>query len=151
MSKSYHSILVPYDGSTHSQKALKFAIDIANAFDSPIHLVNVLDVSAVSPPGKILSQGARKTLDQIKNSIRASTEAHLQKVQNDYKNSGAVIKKAVLDGDIVGKLLKFAQDNNIDMIIIGSRGRSGISKIMTLGSTSRRISEMASCPVVIVR
>ncbi|MDC8451376.1 MAG: universal stress protein [Candidatus Nitrosotalea sp.] len=151
MSKSYQNIMVPYDGSTYSQKALKMAIKMARAFDSSIYLVNVLDITTVSPPGQIWSKETRKTLDQIKNSIKTSTESYLKKMQKDYKDSGIMIKGFVLEGDVAGKLLKFIQDNDIELVIIGSRGLSGISKIMTLGSVSRKVSELAKYPVVIVR
>jgi nucleotide-binding universal stress UspA family protein len=151
MSKPYSNILVPYDGSTYSQKALKMAIEMARAFDSSLYLVNVIDISAVSPPGKIHSKSTQKTLDQIRNSVKTSVESYLQKIQKNYIDSGVIVKGFVLEGDIVGKLLKLIQDRDIDLIIIGSKGLSGISKIITLGSVSRRISELAKCPVVIVR
>ncbi|SMH70728.1 universal stress protein [Candidatus Nitrosotalea okcheonensis] len=150
MDKSYRNILVPYDGSMYSQKALKMAIEMAKSFDSFIYLVNVVDVSTVNPPGQILSKGKRKTLEQIKNSIMISTESHLKEIGINYKNSGIVIKSVVLEGDVTRELLKFIQDNDIDLTIIGSKGRSGISKVLTLGSTSRKISELAKCPVIIM-
>jgi nucleotide-binding universal stress UspA family protein len=151
MGKLYSNILVPYDGSAYSQKALKTAINMANAFDSSLHLVNVIDVSAVSPPGQIHSKNTRKTLDQIKSTVKTSVESYLQKIQKDYGDSGVIIKGFVLEGDITEKLLQFTQDHDIDLVIIGSKGLSGISKIKTLGSVSRKISELAKCPVIIVR
>lgn len=151
MSKSYSNILVPYDSSKYSQKALKMAFEMASAFNSSLYLVNVLDVSSVSPPGKIRSKNTQKTLDQIKNAVKTSVESYLQKIQKDYGDSGIIVKGFVLEGDVAGKLLKFIQDHNIDLVIIGSKGLSGVSKIMTLGSVSRKISELAKCPVVIVR
>ncbi|WP_101476818.1 universal stress protein [Candidatus Nitrosotalea bavarica] len=151
MGKSYNNILVPYDGSTYSQKALKMAFNMARAFDSALHLVNVIDVSTVSPPGQIRSKDTRKTLDQIKSTVKTSVESYLQKIQKEYVDSGVIVKGFVLEGDITGKLLKFIEDYNIDLVIIGSKGLSGVSKIMTLGSVSRKVSELAKCPVVIVR
>ncbi len=151
MNKSYSNILVPYDGSEYSQKALKISINMARAFGSSVYLVNVVDVTTVSPPGQIRSKETRKSLEQIKNSIKASAETHLQKIQKDYNNSGIIMKGLVLEGDVSSKLLKFIQDNNIDLVIIGSKGLSGISKIKTLGSVSRKVSELAKCPVMIIR
>lgn len=151
MNKAYSNILVPYDSSKYSQKALKMAFEMASAFNSSLYLVNVIEISSVSPPGKIRSKNTQKTLDQIKNSVKTSVEAYLQKIQEDYGNSGIIVKGFVLEGDVSGKLLKFIQDRNIDLVIIGSKGLSGVSKIMTLGSVSRKISELAKCPVVIVR
>lgn len=143
--------MVPYDGSTYSQKALKMSMEMARAFDSSIYLVNVIDITTVSPPGQIRSKETRKTLDQIKSSIKNSAESYLQKIQKDYKDSGVIIKGFVLEGDVAEKLLKFIQDNDIDLAVIGSKGLSGISKIKTLGSVSRKVSELAKCPIVIVR
>lgn len=151
MSKLYNNILVPYDGSTYSQKALKMAVNMAREFESSLYLVNVIDVSAVSPPGQIHSKNTRKTLDQIKSTVKTSIESYLQKIQKDYEDSGVIVKGFVLEGEITGKLLKFTQDHNIDLVIIGSKGLSGVSKIKTLGSVSRKISELAKCPVIIVR
>ena len=151
MSKLYNNILVPYDGSVHSQKALKMAVHMASTFDSSLYLVNVIDVSAVSPPGQIHSKNTRKTLDQIKSTVKTSIESYLQKIQKDYEDSGVIVKGFVLEGEITGKLLKFTQDHDIDLVIIGSKGLSGVSKIKTLGSVSRKISELAKCPVIIVR
>lgn len=151
MSKLYNNILVPYDGSTYSQKALKMAVNMASEFESSLYLVNVIDVSAVSPPGQIHSKNTRKTLDQIKSTVKTSIESYLQKIQKDYEDSGVIVKGFVLEGEITGKLLKFTQDHDIDLVIIGSKGLSGVSKIKTLGSVSRKISELAKCPVIIVR
>lgn len=150
MNKDYGNILVPYDGSPYSQKALKMAFNMASAFDSSLYLVNVIDISNVNPPGKIRSKESRKTLDQIKNSIKISVETYLQKIQKEYE-AGIIVKGFVLEGDVTEKLLKFIENRNIDLVIIGSKGLSGISKIITLGSISRKISELAKCPVIIVR
>ena len=151
MSKLYSNILVPYDGSTYSQKALKMAVNMASEFESSLYLVNIIDVSAVSPPGQIHSKNTRKTLDQIKSTVKTSIESYLQKIQKDYEDSGVIVKGFVLEGEITEKLLKFTQDHDIDLVIIGSKGLSGVSKIKTLGSVSRKISELAKCPVIIVR
>jgi nucleotide-binding universal stress UspA family protein len=150
MNRKYKNILVPYDGSKHSQKALEMAVDMGSMFGSTLYVVNVADLSTVSPPGWNLSQGTRKTISQITKSVKNTSELQLKKIQEKYRDSGVPMKEFVLEGNAVDKLLKFAQDKEIDLIIIGSRGLSGISKIMTLGSTSRKISEMAKCPVTIV-
>jgi nucleotide-binding universal stress UspA family protein len=57
----------------------------------------------------------------------------------------------VLIGDSVsGKILELAEKDNVDLIIIGNVGLSGISKLKTLGSVSRAVSERSPCPVLIV-
>ena len=56
----------------------------------------------------------------------------------------------VLLGDPANKIIEFADSQKTDLIIMGSVGLRGINKIKTLGNVSRRVSEMASCPVLIV-
>ena len=65
--------------------------------------------------------------------------------------SKAVVKIAVSLGDSVAeKILEIAKTEKADLIIIGNVGRGGISKLKTLGSVSRAVSERALCPVTIV-
>lgn len=124
---------------------------MANQFGSTLHLVNVIDVSSVSPPGQIHSKNTRKALNEIKITVKNSVESYLQKIQKNYGDSGVIVKGFVLEGDVIGKLLEFVEDRNIDLIVMGSRGLSKVSKKKTLGSISRKISELAKCSIVIVR
>ena len=151
MVKPYNNILVPYDSSIHAQKALRMAFNMTKAFDSSLYLVNVMDISGVSPPGKIRQNDTRKTIDQIKNAVKTSVESYLEKIRKEYGDLGVIVKGFVLEGDVSTKLLKFIQDYDIDLVIIGSKGLSGVSKIKTIGSVSRKISELANCPIIIVR
>lgn len=151
MGKPYNNILVPYDGSTYSQKALKTAINMAREWDSSIHLVNVIDANALSPAGQIRSKHIKKTLDQVKSTVKTSVESYLQKIQKGHGESKVIVKGFVLKGNVTGKLLEFIQEYNIDLVIIGSMGLSKVSKTIKLGSTSRKISELAKCAVLIVR
>ncbi len=60
-------------------------------------------------------------------------------------------KGSVLEGSTANELLKSIKENRIDLVVIGSQGLSGLSRIKALGSVSRKISELADCPVMIVR
>jgi len=75
----------------------------------------------------------------------------LEKKKEDIKKiSGLEIETRLLIGHISNTIIDFAAKENIDLIVIGNVGRSGISKLKTLGSVSRSISERALCPVMIV-
>jgi nucleotide-binding universal stress UspA family protein len=68
----------------------------------------------------------------------------------EYKEAGEIdVSTHVLIGDPASKILEFADSQKVDLIIMGSVGLRGINR-RTLGSVSRRVSEMASCPVLIV-
>ena len=66
----------------------------------------------------------------------------IQRVKADY---------SVRAGNITEQILKFAKQKKITLIIIGSQGLHGFGKLKTLGSTSRKVSELANCPVLIIR
>ena len=57
----------------------------------------------------------------------------------------------ILQGNVASEILNFAKKKRISLIIMGSKGLHGIEKIMTLGSVSRKVSEQAKCPVLLVR
>lgn len=56
----------------------------------------------------------------------------------------------IISGNPVDSILKFMRGRKIDLIIMGSQGRHGIGKLRTLGSVSRKVTELATCPVMIV-
>jgi len=149
--KIYDKILIPYDGSKFSEKALETAKILAKTSDSTLYIVAVLDVSDVSPPGLIRSKETRKTFDQIRNSIRRSVETALEQREQECRHVGIKVYTQISEGSASDELLKFITKNNIDLVVIGSQGLSGFSKLKALGSVSRKISELADCPVLIVR
>ena len=151
MSNTYSKILVPFDGSKFSKKAIKIALDLARVHNSSLYVVNVVDISAVNSPGKIHSKESHKSLAEIRKAIIDSARSQINKIQEECFSSGIVTKGVVLEGLAHQKLLQFIKENSIDLVVIGSRGLSRVSKIMALGSVSRRISELAEIPVIIVR
>ena len=148
---SYSKILVPYDGSKFSQKALQTAKILAKAYGSTIYLSTVVDVSYVPPPGLIRSRETRKSFAQIKDSVRHSVETALEQRKEECKYEGIKVSTHITEGSASDELLKFIIKNDIDLVVIGSQGLSGFSKLRALGSVSRKISELADCPVMIVR
>ncbi len=150
MNDKYRNILVPYDGSKYSKSALLMATQLAKTNQAQMYIVNVVDISQVKSPGKLFSRSEQKSLEQIKKSAKESAKSTLLKMQQSCEDSGVSTKSFVLEGIISEKLLQFINKYDIDLVVIGSRGLSGISKIMTLGSVSRNISELADCPVIIV-
>ena len=64
---------------------------------------------------------------------------------------GISVSYKIEEGEISAKILDFAKAKKITLIVIGSHGLHGIGKLKTLGSVSRRVSENARCPVLIVR
>ena len=145
----YSNILVPYDTSKFSQKALDVAKTFARRFDSTLHIAIVVDVSDVASPGMIRSK-EKKTIDQIRNTLKQSAKTIIQKKEEECTTEKIKTKGWVLEGSTTSELLRLVKENHMDLVIIGSRGLSGFSKIKALGSVSRKISELVECPVMII-
>lgn len=148
-SNTFKNILVPYDNSRFSQKALEIAKTFAKSFDSTLHIATVVDISDVASPGMIHSKG-KKTLEQIRTSIKQSAKTIILQKENECTSEKIKTTGWVLDGPTTGELLRMTKENSIDLVIIGSRGLSGLSKMKALGSVSRKISELADCPVMVI-
>lgn len=129
-------LLVPLDFSGKSRQALRYAVPLAQKFAAKIHLVHILP-----PPGKAelaelprLKYAAIKRLGEMSASLPPRLRAG----------------NAVLVGHPADEILALAGRNNIDLIVLTTKGRSGLKRVL-VGSTAERIMRHAPCPVMSVR
>ncbi|HET6516836.1 MAG TPA: universal stress protein [Nitrosopumilaceae archaeon] len=154
-SKILKKILVPYDGSSYSKKALARAMELAHNLDSEIILINVVNLSYIAPPGGlqglIKGKSKKSPMEKWKKSVKNNAKKMLESCVRKCKSNGVTASYVIKDGNISQEILDFAKKRKTTLIIIGSQGLAGISKLKTLGSVSRKVSEQAHCPVLIVR
>jgi nucleotide-binding universal stress UspA family protein len=156
----YKKILVPYDDSEPSNKALDYAADIAKmSGGSEVILLYVIaefpTYHFIERPARSIKTGEKITLSQYLKEVYELMEENandvLDKKKEEIKKTvGLEIKTKLLTGHISNTIIDFAAKENVDLIVIGNVGRSGISKIRALGSVSRSVSERAPCPVMII-
>ena len=148
-------ILVPYDGSKYSIKALTRATELAHNLDSEIFLFSVVNVGYISPPGLlhglVKSKKEKDTMKKWAKTVKADTEKMLKNALKKCEDKGISASYFIDEGEVASKILDFAKKKKITLIVIGSHGLHGLGKIKTLGSVSRRVSENAKSPVLIVR
>lgn len=153
-SKMLTRILVPYDGSKYSVKALSRAMELSHNLDSEVFLFSVVYVDYISPPGILGLTRTRSEKDAIKKwteSVRGNTEKMLKLAVKRCEQKGVSVSYHITQGNVANEILSFAKKKRISLIIIGSQGLHGIGKLKTLGSVSRKVSEQAKCPVLLVR
>lgn len=151
--KKYERILVPYDGSRYAKKALLEALEIAKSFQSKVYVLTVLEIASDVPPG-FLNELVNKKLNKIKRDISVSkflNKTKLQRQVDEYKKYGIDVNVEAVIGRASSSILKFSKNNKIELIVIGSKGLTGMQKLGTFGSVSRKVSEEAKCPVLIIR
>ena len=175
MDNVFNKILVPYDGSKPSDNALLEATKIADMSrissrrngSTQIILLHV--IQEIPVPASLFSTGhsnlvSSKTGDRITlrervKELYQEMKADATKMLNDkikmfYNNMRQErqfdIKAKVSIGYTADKIIEFANEEQIDLIIMGTTGLTGVSKIKALGSVARKVSEMAKCPIMLV-
>ena len=156
----FKTILIPYDGSNISDKALDHAVEIARLIkDSKIIIMQV--IPEIPPP--IFSKEIRSpetgeviTFSEYMVSLYQEMESEmrekLEERKEKYSKHGLDIEIYITIGSPIDKILEYTTNKKVDLIVIGSIGVTGISKFFKgLGSVSRNVSEKVSCPVLIVR
>lgn len=145
---AYKNILVPVDFSPVSQRSINRASEIAAHYQAHLTLLHVVediplgvaafgDVGAVymSPDTQVvLSEAAQKQLTELAQQMQLSTEVQLE----------------VVDGYPNASINAYAEENNIDLIVIGHSAKSGFLG-MLMGSTAETVAKHAKCDVLVMR
>ncbi|HZD33787.1 MAG TPA: universal stress protein [Nitrososphaeraceae archaeon] len=158
----FNNILVPYDGSQPSHVAVQHAFNIAkmdalSLSTRRVHLLYVIQEIHVPPqlhsyPLHELDKSIAKYIKELYQILETKAMDMLKAKSLEYvKGSGEIaISTLVLLGDPADKIIEFAEREKIDLIIMGNVGLRAVNELRALGSVSRRVSEMASCPVLLV-
>lgn len=151
-------ILVAIDGSQHSMKAVELAIEMSEKGlsnktedDDRLTALTVLDVSK---PRKFLSSfiaaptyGLRE-LDEERNAAKQWMDA----VRKKAEDKKIPFRSEIIEGLVSAEatIVDYAESHEIDLIVVGTRGRTGFSKVL-LGSVASRVVEYAPCSVIVVK
>ncbi len=141
-------VLVPIDGSEEAFDALRFAIE-----HHPDDDVTVLHV--VSPTEGMVGEGdatyiSQETIDAAMERGRSLCEKAREIATDVAGNENRRVESEVRIGRPPSTIVDFAEDNDIDHIVMGSQGRSGISRII-MGSVAETVVRRAPVPVTVVR
>lgn len=144
----FRNILVPYDGSKYSLHAFKIALDMAQRYDSKI---TVLTCLAKPEYRGIWYYDSRYTKAILKKEEKAAKENISRLVESVKKKTDIQINfKIVPTISITNQIISFAKSYKIDLVVIGSHGRTGFNK-MLLGSVAHGVSQQIHCPVMIIK
>ena len=141
---AFSKILVPFDASTYSMKAFKSAVEIAKNQKSEIHVLTCLEKENLGAWYKD-SRINKKIMTDAKNYAK-DVLSKLEKIGND--NGVPITIKETKS--IAKEIVEFSTSRRINLIVIGSHGQTGFNR-MILGSVSNKVSQLAKCPVLIVK
>jgi nucleotide-binding universal stress UspA family protein len=147
-SKMYNKILVPLDGSELAECVLPHVEAFIKGFNaSDVILVRVVETEKSYAGNYAISADL---LDKRESERKSTATDYLNKIVNRLKDEGAAIHAEVLEGRVTESLAKYALDNDIDLILIATHGRSGMTRWVR-GSVADKILRSANVPVLMVR
>ena len=150
-------ILVPHDGYEMSDSALKYAIEIAKGLNMNIKLIRVvqgvIDISTMSIWNNIERARVKRDIEKARAQIRQKEYKKLEKLVSLSNSRGVEASSLVLEGDAAEKITSVINKQRLYLVIVVSRRlpSKGLSKLKTLGSVARKITEESKCPVLVVR
>ena len=138
---AFTNILVAYDGSEHSQRALQKAIELAQCSQARLQILYAYD--------KIPPYLGEPNLQHMIDRSVARAQVALEQAVQQLTASGREFNTNILEGPAAEAILRAAQTEGCDLIVMGSRGL-GMVQGMLLGSVSYRVLHHATIPVLIV-
>jgi nucleotide-binding universal stress UspA family protein len=128
--EKFSKILVAVDGSETSINAAGYAIAMAKKDNAQLIALTVM----------------------VKESDRVEAQQWFDKIGKKAQENNIQLKTEIIDipMSVEGAILNYAESENVDLIVIGTRGRSGITR-MLLGSVASEVVTYATCPVMVVK
>lgn len=141
-------ILIAVDDSPHSARAVRFVTRMRWPAGSRVIVANVL-VPALTPPVAGVESGV-PLLIEVTEPQRQQARELVARAEAELREAGIATENRIPTGDPREALMRLVQDERVDLVVLGSHGRTGISKLL-LGSVSSHVVTHAHCSVLVVK
>jgi nucleotide-binding universal stress UspA family protein len=140
------SILVPLDGSELAEQALEPGQILADAMKADLHLLRI----TTSAHQMLESNSMKDLFDGIEDKELQDAEAYLQTKYADAPDKNVFFEVKVAQGTVAAGIVDYAENNEIDMIVMSSHGRTGLQR-WVYGSVAEKVLRSACCATMIMR
>lgn len=140
----YSTILVPTDGSETAARAVDHAVDLAVTYDATLHALSVVDVSDLglrTPPDV--------DIEELRRPVRERAQDAVDTVVHAGERAGVSVVPVTKVGVTHQVVLDYAEEAGVDLVVMGTHGRSGLPRAI-LGSVTERVVRSAPVPVLAV-
>ncbi|WP_323171469.1 universal stress protein [Natrialba sp. PRR66] len=132
----YDHVLIPTDGSDGTRRSITHGLAIADQFGATVHALSVIPEGPLGTfETEAATEAARRAVDRVAVEARAADLEPITAVEQGVPHE---------------EILAYADDNEIDLIVMGTQGRTGLDRVL-VGSVTERVVRMADVPVVTVR
>src|SRR6056297_1146501 len=133
----YDDILIPTDGSRGAKAALEHGTEIASQWDATLHVLYVVD-TRLGRSGPLLEALRDEGDEAVRDAEVAGTQG------------GLTVVTEIVEGNPHEEILDYVTEHGIDMVIMGTHGRTGLDRVV-MGSVAERVVRRSSVPVLTVR
>ena len=149
----FERILIATDGSKFGEKAAKVGIELAKLSGGKVIIVYVADINKYTSSAGLISPFggvSPDAIDVVLESIREAGEKATLHVSDLARTSDVESERLIVEGNPPNEILRIAEDDKIDVIVIGSIGKTGLEKFL-MGSVAEKVVHNSKLPVLIVR
>jgi nucleotide-binding universal stress UspA family protein len=145
-SADWKRICCPIDFSDASRAAMEMAADLSRRFGADLVLLHAYPV-----PGYTFPDGSVVASPKMLQDLAEGAQRHLEEWRGEAERLGAPrVATAKSAGDAAKEIVSFARDEGVDLLVLGTHGRSGLEHAL-MGSITERVLRKAHCPVLTVR
>ncbi len=142
----YKKIMIATDGSELVQKAVDSAIEIAKLSEAQLYAIYVIALGSYSITPYIDAEWEKAMKEHLRKEGKEATAY----VENAGKAANVEVKSIILEGSPANEIIDFAEKNDIDLIIMGSHGKSAIQRFL-IGSVAEKVVKYSKIAVLVVR
>jgi len=139
----YDDILLPTDGSKGTAETVEHAITIARDNDATVHVLYVLD-------RRRYRAADEETTEEVRKSLEVEGERALEDLEVSLEDAGVAVETATRDGIPHREIANYAEETEVDLVTIGTHGRTGRDRVEKLGSVTDRVVKSVDRPVLVV-
>ncbi len=138
----YDNILLPTDGSTGMDDVIDHAVSLAEQHDATLHALYVVNTASLS------DLPIDSSWEGINQALKREGEHAMEQIETVA--NGVELKTAMVDGSPAKEIVNYATEESVDVIVMGTSGRSGVDRLL-LGSVAERVVRSSPVPVLTIR
>jgi nucleotide-binding universal stress UspA family protein len=143
-------IMIAYDDSEHSRRALEWAVQLGRRLGSPLEIVQVLPTISYFQLHENDSLRMNRHSENKHKNLKERLSEKLQQTAKQYTTPDFIIDTKVLDGAVAESLLAYSQETEACLLVTGTRGAGGFRGLL-LGSVAHELVTYAKIPVVVIK
>ncbi len=142
----YKKILVPWDGSGWSRRAIPHAVDIAQTNESELIILYVFRPPGTEFADQITLAGQEGQIQQLRNGVEQAVTG----IASELRNQGVKVRTLILESTgVASAICDFVRDEDVDLVVMSTHGRTGIARFL-FGSVASKVMEGVKVPVLLV-